>query len=178
MVFDWNKTRLLVGFGKGALDGVVLPGFLETHKWPIAKVETPANWTDIPPPPVFKTALCKFFEQGNCTNGDSCTYAHGVEELQPLYKAKLCNFFLQGVCTRGANCTFAHGIEELQGDGSAVSAVPQAWHVAVKKTPRNAHWPSLTHILQGLCSVQCPTWPVWKSQRSLRMMQTWCKPSS
>ena len=154
---------MLVGFGKGALDGVVLPGFLETHKWPIAKVETPANWTDISPP-VFKTALCKFFEQGNCTNGDSCTYAHGVEELQPLYKAKLCNFFLQGVCTRGVN------------------AVPQAWHVAVKKTPRNAHWPSLTHILQGLlqCALSNLTRlkisKIFKAHPS--MMQTWCKPSS
>jgi len=100
-----------------------------------AEAAEAANWTEtqLPPVlPVFKTALCKFFEQGSCMNGDSCTYAHGVEELQPLYKAKLCNFFLQGICTRGANCTFAHGIEELQGelqgDGSAL---PQAWHLGM-----------------------------------------------
>ena len=31
---------------------------------------------------VYKTAMCKFFEQGTCTKGANCTFAHGVEELQ------------------------------------------------------------------------------------------------
>ena len=79
MVFDWYKNwvcLLVVGLNS---------------EIPTAKVEA-ANWNDTQPPPVFKTALCKYFEQGNCRNGDRCAYAHGVEELR-LYKAKLCNFF-------------------------------------------------------------------------------------
>lgn len=27
--------------------------------------------------------LCKYFEQGACARGDECTYAHGIEELEP-----------------------------------------------------------------------------------------------
>lgn len=29
-----------------------------------------------------RTRLCKFFEQGTCTKGASCTFAHGLHELQ------------------------------------------------------------------------------------------------
>ena len=34
------------------------------------------------PAPTFKTVLCKYFEQGHCSRGDDCTYAHGLEDLQ------------------------------------------------------------------------------------------------
>jgi hypothetical protein len=33
-------------------------------------------------PALYKTALCTFYEQGLCTKGETCTYAHGIEELQ------------------------------------------------------------------------------------------------
>eukprot|EP00434_Breviolum_minutum_P042749 symbB.v1.2.038064.t1/scaffold5805.1/size23493/1 len=67
---------------------------------------------------VYKTAMCKFFEQGTCLNGDDCNYAHSEEDLQPLWKTRLCKFFEQGTCTKGASCTFAHGLHELQAASS------------------------------------------------------------
>ena len=63
---------------------------------------------------VFKTAMYKFWQTGNCIYGENCNFVHGEEEKQPLYKAKLCKYFQRGHCARGANCTFAHGVEELQ----------------------------------------------------------------
>ena len=30
----------------------------------------------------YRTELCKWWERGNCKNGDRCTYAHGVHELR------------------------------------------------------------------------------------------------
>eukprot|EP00746_Dinoflagellata_sp_MGD_P102377 gnl/MRDRNA2_/MRDRNA2_41873_c0_seq1.p1 gnl/MRDRNA2_/MRDRNA2_41873_c0~~gnl/MRDRNA2_/MRDRNA2_41873_c0_seq1.p1 ORF type:complete len:273 (+),score=55.54 gnl/MRDRNA2_/MRDRNA2_41873_c0_seq1:119-820(+) len=32
-------------------------------------------------PEAFKTRICTFFEQGKCTRGDACTFAHGEHEL-------------------------------------------------------------------------------------------------
>merc|ERR1719235_1591664 len=29
----------------------------------------------------FKTKICTFWEQGKCTRGDACTFAHGQHEL-------------------------------------------------------------------------------------------------
>jgi hypothetical protein len=31
--------------------------------------------------------LCNYFEQGNCTKGDACTFAHGIQELDPQAQA-------------------------------------------------------------------------------------------
>ncbi|CAL1148748.1 unnamed protein product [Cladocopium goreaui] len=79
---------------------------------------------------VFKTAMCKFWQIGNCIYGENCNFVHGEEEKQPLYKAKLCKYFQRGHCARGANCTFAHGVEEVQ-VGRA------AW---APRTPENSAW--------------------------------------
>ena len=32
--------------------------------------------------PLFKTALCMYYQKGMCTKGESCTFAHGIQELQ------------------------------------------------------------------------------------------------
>jgi len=69
-------------------------------------------------PKTRKTTLCKFFEQGVCSKGGDCTYAHGVEELiapqQPkAHKTRLCKFFEQGGCITGDDCTYAHRKDEL-----------------------------------------------------------------
>jgi len=67
--------------------------------------------------------LCKFFEQGRCSKGAECAFAHGREKLDltaaPLdlsrFKTKLCKFAAAGhVCTRAENCPFAHSLEEIQ----------------------------------------------------------------
>lgn len=36
-----------------------------------------------------KRTLCKFFEQGQCTKGDGCTWAHGPQELGKVVPAEL-----------------------------------------------------------------------------------------
>jgi len=75
-----------------------------------------------------KTKMCKFWEQqGACTNGETCQFAHGAHELvaggapSPTggkgggFKAKMCTFFEQsGMCKNGDNCTYAHSLEEVE----------------------------------------------------------------
>merc|ERR1719265_1428586 len=53
--------------------------------------------------------------QGNC-DAESCSFAHGVEELRlsPNFKNKMCKWFGKGKCRNGADCAFAHGAEELR----------------------------------------------------------------
>jgi len=91
------------------------------------------------PIPFKKTKLCKHYEEGFCPRGDSCSFAHGEEQLGtpcppssgqagPAMgnafgapnsggfggkKTKLCTHFVQGFCPRGDGCSFAHGEEEL-----------------------------------------------------------------
>lgn len=75
--------------------------------------------------------LCQFWVNGpeQCTKGDACTFAHGVQELQPNEAAtcdisrflhsnfkptQMCQFFAKDMCTKGMSCTFAHSEEELK----------------------------------------------------------------
>jgi len=69
-----------------------------------------------------KTIMCKFFELGQCTRGDRCTFAHGSEQLRQapdFSKTRLCADFIEyGNCHFGRKCSFAHGKRELR-PGSA-----------------------------------------------------------
>ena len=64
----------------------------------------------------YKTELCKYYEiNGYCKYGDSCAYAHGVENLRSkvtnttYYRTKKCvQFFENGYCPYGNRCQFAH----------------------------------------------------------------------
>jgi hypothetical protein len=66
----------------------------------------------------YKTELCKYFEiNGYCKYGESCAYAHGVENLRSkvtnttYYRTKKCvQFFEHGYCPYGNRCQFAHQI--------------------------------------------------------------------
>jgi len=65
----------------------------------------------------FKTKMCPHLQNGVCTRGPSCSYAHTQSELRDppnLKKTRLCQQFLSGKCTRGNLCSFAHGEEELR----------------------------------------------------------------
>lgn len=90
--------------------------------------------------PLRKTKFCMFHLQGVCQFGDSCGFAHSVEELQgtsdlsktplengpctdqkeepptsnPFYKHRLCLWNEKGRCRNGEECRFAHGVEELR----------------------------------------------------------------
>ena len=64
----------------------------------------------------YKTELCKYYEiNGYCKYGDSCAYAHGIENLRSkvtnttYYRTKKCvQFFENGFCPYGNRCQFAH----------------------------------------------------------------------
>ena len=64
----------------------------------------------------YKTEMCKFWEtMGHCEYEDSCSFAHGTEELKQKtdvpknYKTKLCKrFHKQMYCPYGARCQFLH----------------------------------------------------------------------
>ena len=48
--------------------------------------------------------LCVFFQQGQCTRGESCRFSHS-----PTAQRTLCRNFVKGKCTFGASCRYGHG---------------------------------------------------------------------
>eukprot|EP00927_Polykrikos_kofoidii_P016333 TRINITY_DN17369_c0_g1_i1.p1 TRINITY_DN17369_c0_g1~~TRINITY_DN17369_c0_g1_i1.p1 ORF type:complete len:529 (+),score=119.33 TRINITY_DN17369_c0_g1_i1:81-1589(+) len=73
-----------------------------------------------------KTKLCRFIqEEGSCSRGDRCTYAHSTDELKAAAeqreqdalrgkKTKMCKWLKEeNGCKRGDKCTWAHTKEEL-----------------------------------------------------------------
>ena len=63
----------------------------------------------------WKTEMCHYWEMyGFCKYGDSCAFAHGMDELNKRkmssnYKTKPCKqFFELGYCTYGVRCQFSH----------------------------------------------------------------------
>ncbi|CAE7756810.1 ZFP36 [Symbiodinium pilosum] len=70
---------------------------------------------------LYKTSLCKFFEEGSCSKGSSCNYAHGQDELResgqaPGFKTVRCKYYDQGTCKKGDDCSYAHGDGDLTRD--------------------------------------------------------------
>lgn len=78
-----------------------------------------------------KMTLCKFFAQGFCRNGDSCSFIHESRASTGLHlmpstetpnlkpaavsdcngeskPAQNCRFFLQGKCSKGKECRYIH----------------------------------------------------------------------
>lgn len=60
-----------------------------------------------------KLELCKSYsETGYCVYGDSCFFAHGVDELvmyQPTLRKKMCrNYHQHRYCKFGSRCNFVH----------------------------------------------------------------------
>jgi len=81
-----------------------------------------------------KTRMCKFFVEGKCHRGKSCTFAHSTKELHAppdLFRSQLCAEFMEtGGCRYGAACRFAHGVEQLRppadGAGETVESRSQS----------------------------------------------------
>lgn len=84
--------------------------------------------TQLVDPHMWKTRLCQFWMDGNCPQGDICTFAHGKQELamsargaenfeimqKAALKTTMCVWFGQGSCRRGSQCPYSHGAEELE----------------------------------------------------------------
>lgn len=60
-----------------------------------------------------KLPPCRYFQQGSCSAGSSCRFAHAVraDTFEGLKKLDLpCQFYARGLCREGANCRFSHSI--------------------------------------------------------------------
>lgn len=66
----------------------------------------------------FKTKRCRFWMEGRCTRGDSCTYAHTDVELRSppdLTKTKICSRWKRNACDKSPEqCAYAHGADDLR----------------------------------------------------------------
>ncbi len=77
----------------------------------------------------YKTRLCRNFLQGSCLFGDSCSFAHGPQELQAMpaaaFKTRLCRHFeASGSCPYEERCGFAHGQAQLNTPSTAPPRPP------------------------------------------------------
>jgi hypothetical protein len=119
-----------------------------------------------------KRTLCKFFQEGNCRNGDNCSWAHGQEELElpltemepevltpppllvfpghepagPNEKRTICKFWKAGNCSRGDECTWAHGAQDL---GAAAFVEPEVRKPLTIVLPR--HEPAGPNEKRTIC---------------------------
>lgn len=73
-----------------------------------------------------KTKMCKFFPQGACIKGESCSFAHVQSELAcppDLYRTRMCMAYIKiGRCKDGDHCKYAHQRAELRDGTSAIRA--------------------------------------------------------
>mmetsp|Transcript_57399 Transcript_57399/g.136431 ORF Transcript_57399/g.136431 Transcript_57399/m.136431 type:complete len:252 (-) Transcript_57399:175-930(-) len=64
-----------------------------------------------------KTKMCRFFEQGACSRGMNCKFAHSPSELAPMpdfSRTRLCSRMIsKGFCDV-EGCKFAHNKEQLR----------------------------------------------------------------
>lgn len=71
--------------------------------------------------PLLKVDMCKFFPQGKCLKGESCTFAHRKEEVQArpnLYRTSPCfKFWTTGKCID--DCKYAHSLESIRSKGKS-----------------------------------------------------------
>jgi len=78
-------------------------------------------------PCLSKTKICLNFQAGKCEQGESCRYAHSVDELRStpiFFKTTLCDSWLTtGSCLMGEHCRYAHGPEELSSYSDELDAM-------------------------------------------------------
>ncbi|OMJ26541.1 Protein cps3 [Smittium culicis] len=53
---------------------------------------------------------CKFYKNGNCTAGDSCTFLH---DLSAFSEKPVCKYFAKGSCKYGNKCALLHTSTEI-----------------------------------------------------------------
>merc|ERR1740138_1983925 len=66
---------------------------------------------------LFKTDMCKQFQQGKCKHGEYCVFAHSAEEVRhkpELTRTSMCRVVLQGGVCGDPDCSFAHVPGELR----------------------------------------------------------------
>jgi hypothetical protein len=54
-------------------------------------------------------AKCRFYERGNCNNGDSCKFYHdNTKKYKNIVEVTKCKYFERGNCNFGDSCKFIH----------------------------------------------------------------------
>lgn len=79
-----------------------------------------------------KTKMCSFWQEGKCTRGNKCTFAHGDTDkatAPDLRKTALCQKYTRGQCPlRSEDCNFAHGEDEVRNIGVCFKTkICQGW---------------------------------------------------
>ena len=103
---------------------------------------------------------CKFYERGNCKNGEKCKYRHPDFEClkyasnecengifcEASHPRKDCLYWLRGDCSRGESCLFRH-VRSLHGTKSTVTPPFQ-----YPQRNLNSVWPNYKsgNIYEGL----------------------------
>jgi len=86
---------------------------------------------------LYKTKLCRLWEQGRCTRR-VCRYAHGEAELREALtfeRTRMCPAMRAGGSCADMNCRYAHSVCELRQPTPAFGATPSV-QVAVGDHPR------------------------------------------
>jgi len=103
------------------------PSFYRETPSPRIPTQTPT--TPLTPSKAF-TRPCKYFQQGFCVKGASCTFLHSTQEVPQTPSnvdtsipcaaevdpnklfIRLCRYYVKGQCTKGEACTFIHPTDE------------------------------------------------------------------
>uniref|UniRef100_A0A0N4Z6V8 Zinc finger protein LEE1 n=1 Tax=Parastrongyloides trichosuri TaxID=131310 RepID=A0A0N4Z6V8_PARTI len=114
---DLNGTVLLTDrFAVKLLPNKYIHGVPATKWYSLSDEEREAHLQNQRRVIAYKTSLCVSFRiSGNCSFGDKCRFAHGLDELKPpperhpKYKTQLCDKFSStGICPYGSRCQFIH----------------------------------------------------------------------
>jgi len=77
-----------------------------------------------------KTQFCSFHQQGRCSRGSECTFAHYDSEHRSrpdLTKTGMCQDWMKGVCRLSASeCKFAHGHDDMHSTNLRAPRGPQS----------------------------------------------------
>lgn len=68
-------------------------------------------------PPTKPKVPCKYWMEGRCSKGSSCTYSHALRPNKTFSEARLegevCRFHIQGTCLKGDSCLYSHDLSQV-----------------------------------------------------------------
>ncbi len=68
------------------------------------------------PAPPKPRVVCKYFMDGVCSKGATCTFSHDVKPRRTGEEAKsqeVCRFHINGSCLKGQHCIFSHDLKRV-----------------------------------------------------------------
>lgn len=85
------------------------------------KTQSPTAAAVVQVKPLSHRVLCKYWMEGKCTKGSSCTFSHSAtplrtpEDLRSEHSAQqiVCKYFIQGLCVKGDQCLYSHNLSRV-----------------------------------------------------------------